>query len=57
MIGDKLWVYRGWHTVNLIDNNGKTFTPEILVDRVQSELLKNIPSKQKMNHLPREIFE
>ena len=44
-IGDKVWVYRGWRAVNMIENNGKPFTPKELVERVGSELMKNLPSK------------
>jgi len=57
MVGDRLWVYRGWHTVNQIDNNGQTFTPEILVERVKSELLKNLPPKQKIARITREFLK
>jgi len=57
MVGDKLWVYRGWHTVNQIDNKGQTFTPEILVERVKSELLKNLPPKQKIGKVTREFLK
>jgi NAD(P)-dependent dehydrogenase (short-subunit alcohol dehydrogenase family) len=56
MVGDKLWIYRGWHTVNRIDNNSQTFTPEILVERVESELLKGLPSKQELTDVTREYF-
>lgn len=45
IVGDKCWVFRGWHTVNRIDNNGKPFTPEILAKRIKPELLKGIPKK------------
>jgi NAD(P)-dependent dehydrogenase (short-subunit alcohol dehydrogenase family) len=48
MVGDKLWIYRGWHTVNRIDNYGKIFTPKILVERLNSELLKELPPKQEI---------
>ena len=34
-IGDKVWVYKGWDTVNRIDKNGKTFNPQILAERVK----------------------
>lgn len=57
MVGDKLWIYRGWHTVNRIDNNSQTFTPEILVERVESELLKDLPPKQELTDVTREYFE
>ena len=57
IVGDRLWVYRGWHTVNRIDNNGQTFTPEILVERVNSELLKNLPPKQKIGKVTREFLK
>jgi NAD(P)-dependent dehydrogenase (short-subunit alcohol dehydrogenase family) len=55
-IGDKVWVYRGWHTVNRIDNNGEPFTPQILADRVKSELLKGIPKKPDSTAIAEELF-
>ncbi|MHA2037622.1 MAG: SDR family NAD(P)-dependent oxidoreductase [Promethearchaeota archaeon] len=57
MVGDKLWIYRGWHTVNRIENRGKTFTPEILVKRVESELLEGLPPKQEFADVTREYLE
>jgi len=57
MVGDKLWIYRGWHTVNRIDNSGQTFTPEILVERVESELLKGLPPKEEISDVTREYLE
>lgn len=57
IVGDRLWVYRGWHTVNQINNNGQTFTPEILVERVSSELLKNLPPKQKIGKVTRDFLK
>ena len=57
MVGDKLWIYRGWHTVNRIDNSGQKFTPEILVERVESELLKGLPPKQEIADVTREYLE
>ena len=45
-VGNIVWVYRGWHTVNKIDNGDNPFTPQILGDRVKSELLKGIPDKE-----------
>jgi len=44
-IGDKVWIYRGWRAVKMINNNGIPFTPQELDDRVKSELMKDLPSK------------
>ena len=55
--GDKVWVYRGWHTVNRIDNDGKPFTAQMLVDRVKSELLKGLPSKQAIEGVASEVLD
>ncbi len=44
-IGDKVWVYRGWRAVKMIENDGKPFTAEDLAERVKSELMKDLPSK------------
>ncbi|MHA2006308.1 MAG: SDR family NAD(P)-dependent oxidoreductase [Promethearchaeota archaeon] len=57
IVGDKVWVYRGWHTVNRIDNNGQTFTPEILRQRINSELLNGLPPKQDMTDVIREFLK
>lgn len=55
-IGDKVWVYQGWHTVNRIDNNGEPFTPQILAERVKSVLLKGIPKKAESASMAEELF-
>ncbi|MFW9895945.1 MAG: SDR family NAD(P)-dependent oxidoreductase, partial [Candidatus Thorarchaeota archaeon] len=57
MVGDKLWIYRGWHTVNQIENNGKKFTPDILVERVCTELLKDLPPKQDISDVTSEYLD
>ncbi len=46
VVGDRVWAFQGWHTYNVISNNGKPFTPQILADRVKSELLKGAPRKE-----------
>jgi len=48
VVGDRVYVFQGWHTFNEIDNDGKPFTPEILVERVKSELLKGLPRKETL---------
>ncbi|MFX1417592.1 MAG: SDR family NAD(P)-dependent oxidoreductase [Promethearchaeota archaeon] len=46
--GDKCWIYQGWHTVNMISNEGKKWTPQILAERVKSELMKGVPRKETL---------
>jgi NAD(P)-dependent dehydrogenase (short-subunit alcohol dehydrogenase family) len=48
VVGDRVFVFQGWHTFNQINNNGKPFTPEILAERVKSELLKGLPRKETL---------
>lgn len=48
VVGDRLFVFQGWHTFNQINNNGKPFTPQILAERVKSELLKGLPRKETL---------
>ncbi len=48
VVGDKVYVFRGWHTVNKIENNNQVWTPQQLVERVQSELMKGLPKQQTM---------
>lgn len=57
IVGDKIWVYRGWHTVNRINNNGHIFTPETLVNRIESELLDGIPPKHQLATILEELLE
>lgn len=54
--GDMVWVYRGWHTVKRIENDGKPFTPQLLAERVESELLKEIPPKQSISGVAGELL-
>ncbi len=54
-IGDRIWVYRGWHTVKSINNNGEPFTPQILVEQFK-DLLKDIPKKANSASMAGELF-
>lgn len=54
--GDKLWVFRGWHTVNRIDNNGKPFTPQTIADRIDA-LMKDLPDPQSFMNVAGELLE
>ncbi len=56
-VADKCWVYRGWHTVKVISNNGEPFTAQLLADRVKSELLKDIPPKLTSASFAQELME
>ncbi|MFO8019768.1 MAG: SDR family NAD(P)-dependent oxidoreductase [Promethearchaeia archaeon] len=57
LVGDKLWVLRGWHSVNKIENDGKPFTPQDLADRVKKELLKDIPQKETMMEITGKVIQ
>jgi len=48
VVGDKVYVFRGWHTVNKIENNNQVWTPQQLAERVRSELMKGLPKQQTM---------
>ncbi len=48
VVADRIWIMRGWHSVNTIDNEGKPFTAQVLAERVKSELMKGIPKKEDM---------
>lgn len=56
-VADKCWVYRGWHTVKVIKNNGQPFTAQQLADRVKSELLKDIPPKLTSASFAQELMD
>lgn len=55
-VGDKVWVYRGWRTVKKISNNWKPFTPQQLSERIESELMKDLPDKREGAITPEELF-
>ena len=55
-IGDKVWVYRGWRAVKMIENGGKPYTPELLAEQVKNELMKNLPSKMEGMATPDILF-
>ena len=55
-IGDKVWVYRGWRAVKMIENDGKPFTAELLVEQVKNELMKKLPSKIEGAATPDVLF-
>ena len=48
VVADRVYIYQGWHTHNQIDNGGKPFTPQILAERVKSELMKGAPRKETL---------
>ncbi|MFX1275098.1 MAG: SDR family NAD(P)-dependent oxidoreductase [Promethearchaeota archaeon] len=45
IIGDKIWLLRGWHSVSRIDNEGKAFTADLIAERIK-ELTKGAPKKE-----------
>lgn len=55
-IGDKVWVYRGWRAVKKISNNWNPFTPQQLAERIESELMRDLPDKREGASTPEEIF-
>ena len=48
VVGDRVFSLIGWTTYKEINNNGEVFTPQILADRVQDELLKGKPVKETL---------
>ncbi|MFX1376273.1 MAG: SDR family NAD(P)-dependent oxidoreductase [Promethearchaeota archaeon] len=48
VVGDRVFSLIGWTTYKQIDNNGEVFTPQILADRVENELLKGKPKKETL---------
>ena len=55
-IGDKVWVYRGWRAVKMIQNGGVPYTPERLAEQVKNELMKDLPSKMEGMATPDILF-
>ena len=48
VVGDRVFSLIGWTTYKQIDNSGEPFTPQILAERVQEELLKGKPKKETL---------
>ena len=48
VVGDRVFSLIGWTTYKQIDNKGDRFTPQILAERVQKELLKGKPRKETL---------
>lgn len=48
VVGDTVFLFQGWHTINKISNDGKPFTPQILAERVKSDLMKSAPRKETL---------
>jgi NAD(P)-dependent dehydrogenase (short-subunit alcohol dehydrogenase family) len=57
LVGDKMWVLRGWHSVNKIENDGKPFTPEDLANRVKKELMKDLPAKETIMEITGKVLK
>jgi NAD(P)-dependent dehydrogenase (short-subunit alcohol dehydrogenase family) len=47
VVGDRIMLFQGWHTVNQITNNHKPFTAEILAERFR-ELMKGAPKRENL---------
>ena len=48
VVGDRVFSLIGWTTYKQIDNNGNIFTPQILAERVEKELLEGKPRKETL---------
>jgi NAD(P)-dependent dehydrogenase (short-subunit alcohol dehydrogenase family) len=48
IVGDRVFSLIGWTTFKQIDNNGEIFTPQILAERVEKELLEGKPKKETL---------
>jgi len=47
VVGDRIMLFQGWHTVNQINNENKTFTPQLIAERIK-ELMKGAPKKENL---------
>ncbi|MFX1278822.1 MAG: SDR family NAD(P)-dependent oxidoreductase [Promethearchaeota archaeon] len=47
-VGDRVFSLNGWTTYKQINNNGERFTPQILAERVEKELLEGKPKKETL---------
>ncbi|MFX1315939.1 MAG: SDR family NAD(P)-dependent oxidoreductase [Promethearchaeota archaeon] len=47
VVGDRIMLFQGWHTVNQIKNEHKPFTPQLIADRIR-ELMKGAPKRENL---------
>jgi NAD(P)-dependent dehydrogenase (short-subunit alcohol dehydrogenase family) len=47
VVGDRVMLFQGWHTVNQITNDHKPFTAELLAERYR-ELMKGAPKRENL---------
>jgi NAD(P)-dependent dehydrogenase (short-subunit alcohol dehydrogenase family) len=47
VVGDRVMLFQGWHTVNQIKNDHKPFTPDLIAERIR-ELMKGAPKKENL---------
>ncbi|MHA1293184.1 MAG: SDR family NAD(P)-dependent oxidoreductase [Promethearchaeota archaeon] len=56
IVGDKIWLLRGWHSVNKIENNGKAFSPQEISERIR-ELTKGAPKKETIMDITGQLIK
>ena len=47
VVGDRIMLFQGWHTVNQIKNDHKPFTSQLIADRIR-ELMKGAPKRENL---------
>ena len=47
VVGDRIMLFQGWHTVNQIKNDHKPFTPQSITERIR-ELMKGAPKRENL---------
>ncbi len=47
VVGDRIMLFQGWHTVHQINNDHKPFTPQLIAERI-NELIKAAPKKENL---------
>lgn len=53
--GDKLWLFQGWHTINRINNDGESFTPQKIAERMP-DLMEGRPEKPSIMAVASELL-
>ncbi|MFX1500048.1 MAG: SDR family NAD(P)-dependent oxidoreductase [Promethearchaeota archaeon] len=47
VVGDRIMLFQGWHTVNQINNDHKPFTPQLIAERI-GDLMKGAPKRENL---------
>lgn len=55
--GDMVWLMRGWHSAKKISSGKQIWTLDTLANKVENELLKDVPAKEEITNAIMELMQ